>query len=323
MEKDDSIMRYYLDFYCKKDLNVEYILNKYRKTIESHIKKNKNISIECSEILDDKTKFDKYVTETLNLIKSYSYDETNCLKNYFSYWSKYQLLSKLGIYNIPELDKLWVLVNQGKISIKSLLENKYTSHHIYKSCKKLHADTIFSLWTPLKYFFDISEQEEKNDDTFKKINEKVLTLKKEDKELYDILMEFVAFSSTKGNVMVYPTSSKAPLDFNRKRYVLYKDLILPTLYNCFEGGELSIYFGEKSEFESGYYMDPKEWINEAKLGYFFVDPSNPTKDGLCEIPLKNSKSLNYEIKSWKDISREDMKDIFKYCTNIIKARNNS
>ncbi|MDQ0150017.1 hypothetical protein ACFO6R_08370 [Eubacterium multiforme] len=132
----------------------------------------------------------------------------------------------------------------------------------------LCADTIFSVWTPLKFVLNCLNPYEKfykkdkygsdphiflkkikcNIDIYLPKNEKIV------KDLY----HFAKLAETRANVMKWPVQG-----INNKRYNDY-DQMPPTIYNCFSNGKYSKYFDNDD-------LKVVNWIKREKLEMFFFD----------------------------------------------------
>ncbi|MBZ9688271.1 hypothetical protein G9F72_018220 [Clostridium estertheticum] len=173
--------------------------------------------------------------------------------------------------------------------MQSYLGDNYTDNHIinflnYWMCLKeprtendldclylngdLCADTIFSVWTPLKFVLDCLNPDEKfykkdkygpdphrflkkikcNIDIYLPRNEKVV------EEMY----YFAKLAETRANVMRWPVQG-----INNKRYDDY-DQMPPTLYNCFSNGKYGNYFDNDD-------LKVVDWSKKEKLEMFFFD----------------------------------------------------
>jgi len=184
----DMVMRYYLDYYFN-DASSRDISQKYKDVI---IKNNK-------EILSEKLDYIGFVNSKIDKIQTYKYSD-DVILNYLNYWRKYRDLKKLGIFKVTEIDKLWLIIEhvlEGKISNdllnnelilldREILINKISSRVINMICKKVNADTIFSVWGPLKHSFElIGIKVNKNEAGFLKIANNLSLMKKE-AELYNV-----------------------------------------------------------------------------------------------------------------------------------------
>ncbi|RTR28112.1 hypothetical protein EKG37_17565 [Robertmurraya yapensis] len=131
----------------------------------------------------------------------------------------------------------------------------------------LNADTIFSLWMPLKMCLqclnpDIFEKSGpmrkplKNQYWFKKIIEEIDTYLPPSDDLVKELYKFAELASTKANVMRLPARRM------QVRGIKYFDQMPKTLYECFKDGNFTKYFNYNDE-------EVMEWIKEEKLKVFF------------------------------------------------------
>lgn len=145
----------------------------------------------------------------------------------------------------------------------------------------LYADTILSLWLPLKFtLFRLNSRDELN--RFEKVEKSVAflkaisdddTLKKllpPDNPAVKKLIRLFEIGQTRANVMILPLR-----ELNSKRgKEPYWDYVPYFLRECFEGGDFAYAFGGGNEL--------REWIRRENLEMFF--------DG--EISAENLKDLS-------------------------------
>lgn len=193
------------------------------------------------------------------------YEENEPLKNYFRYWKKFWIDKANGI----EIDK-------------KILEKELNQEYP-------NADTIISLWTPLKKCMDKLNVPEKlngikiskyskdfydeilKDDVFEKCFPK-------DNGIVKKLNELSKLTCTRANTMSIPQGR-----FNNDRYQCSLDQMPLTLHHCFKG-KLKNYFNSEEIL--------KHWITSQKLELCFVD---------------------------KQIKYENIIDLDKYINNNFKA----
>lgn len=129
----------------------------------------------------------------------------------------------------------------------------------------LKADTIFSVWNPLKMVLDNLNPNEKLYKTnkygsdpykyLKKIRDNIDFYLPRNEQMVKELYHFANLAETRANYMLWP--SQGP-NVQRKDYY---DQMPPTLYNCFPNGDLSRYFDNK--------VTLNEWLIREDLGMFF------------------------------------------------------
>lgn len=229
-----------------------------------------------------------------NRLKNIIGDEytNNSIVNYLRYWSRIQPLDvtyeKWRKEN--DLDAVWL---NGD----------------------LHADTIFSVWMPLKmclqclagnrfsrkgirrtpyktqeYYDDIVINIMENDNPYLPRND----------ELVEELYQFAELASTRANVMRLP---------NRKMQVRWKyyDQMPKTLYECFES-DTSVF---SKHFESDDAV--KEWVKAEKLEMFF--DGYTTRDNIKPL-IDRMKSSEFQ---WLE-EYEDILEMLKKYNEILRVR---
>jgi len=173
--------------------------------------------------------------------------------------------------------------------MQSYLGDNYTDNHIinflnYWMCLEgprtkndldclylkgdLCADTIFSVWTPLKFVLDCLNPDEKFYKKDKYGNDPHRFLKKikcnidiylpRKEKVVEEMYYFAKLAETRANVMRWPVQG-----INNKRYDDY-DQMPPTLYNCFSNGKYSNYFDNND-------LKVVDWSKNEKLEMFFLD----------------------------------------------------
>lgn len=181
--------------------------------------------------------------------------------------------------------------------MKNYLKNKYSDNHIINFINywidsygkprenndldclyfagDLHADTIFSVWTPLKFVLDYLNPNER----FYKTNNygnphKFLTKIKYNIDIYlpcenKLVQELYCFAQlaeTRSNYIKWPA-----LGINGQRYNDDFDQMPPALYKCFPGEKYSAYFNNNE-------MKLLEWIENEKLKMLFQEESLKKED---------------------------------------------
>lgn len=217
------------------------------------------------------------------------------IDHYLNYWILYECGFGNG-KNTIEIDKLWMEDERVK--------EYYNSNY---------ADTIFSVFTPLKKCIDLIGKGIYN----KNINDLIII--KENKNmwfnknnnLYEALNNFAKEACTIGNVINYPYV-KNEINFNSYRGLNYKDLFLHSLDECFDKGKFSSLFSEKSNYNT-----IEEWISKNELGMFFENDVIK-KDKIIHIGTQDKTNIN-----WNNVKTvSDMITILNKYTEIIKERSN-
>jgi len=142
----------------------------------------------------------------------------------------------------------------------------------------LKADTIFSLWIPLRFtLVRINGYEkinkivgilDKNEvECLKKVKENLEDLLPSDKDVVKKLSKLFELGQKRCNVMILKDRKMQ----SRSRYYDYMPRFL---YECFKDGEFSKYFQNDEEF--------KQWIIDQKLAMFFVD-SDVSKEKILDL----------------------------------------
>ncbi len=90
--------------------------------------------------------------------------------------------------------------------------------------------------------------------------------------------DFAKTIYTEGNYMLLPIGKRT---MNKVRYNKFEDRVDLTLYHCFSGGELSMYFKTDEHL--------REWIMREKLSILFAD-SDIKKDNLFWL-VDNKKKI--------------------------------
>ncbi|MCR8633210.1 hypothetical protein [Paenibacillus radicis (ex Xue et al. 2023)] len=175
----------------------------------------------------------------------------------------------------------------------------------------LHADTIFSVWMPLKMCLQCLpgnpfchkgirgtpvKRKADYDEIIKNIN---AYLPRKD-ELVEELYQFAELSSTRANMMRLQNRKM------QKRGILYFDQMPKTLHECFEVGEFSKYFKSDDEVI--------DWVKTEKLEMFF--DGDITRDNIKPL-IHRMKSSDFE---WLKKSDEILKMLKQY-NEILCKRN--
>ena len=183
----------------------------------------------------------------------------------------------------------------------------------------LMADTIFSLWIPLKMSLQCSESYRynlqgnevypyKQDGFISKSGNSInfLTDIEQNLEIYlppnewKKLYEFASLSLTRANVMILPDRKM------QSRGKFFLDQMPKTLYECFKDGDFSGYFNNEDSLVVN-------WVKEEKLEFFF--------DG--EIKKENIKPLIEKVSAnevcWLK-EKEEIDEMLDNFISILKLR---
>lgn len=173
--------------------------------------------------------------------------------------------------------------------MKKYLGDRYSKNHIinfinywiegYDKPRALHdmdclyfdgdfkADTIFSVWTPLKFVLDCLNPNEKfykhnkygNPHKYLfKVKNNLETLLPRDKLIVQELYRFVELAETRANYFIWPATG-----INKQRYCDDFDQMPPTLYKCFPGEKYSSFFHHDV-------MVLFKWIENQNMESFFL-----------------------------------------------------
>lgn len=228
----------------------------------------------------------------------------------------------------PIKKKLKEWCDYNKNSPKCSYQGNEIVHDVYRAlndsdCQlangNLMADTIFSLWIPLKmslqcsnaYPYKLQGNEVypfKQDSFISKSGNLINFLTDIEKNLevylplneWEELYEFAALSLTRANVMILPDRKM------QSRGKLFLDQMPKTLYECFKDGVFSGYFNNED-------FRVVNWIKEEKLEFFFNGEIK--KENI--IPLIESVSAN-EICWPKD--KKDIDEMLDKFINVLKLR---
>lgn len=228
----------------------------------------------------------------------------------------------------PIKEKLEEWINYEKNIPKCSYKGNEIVHDIYRAlndsdCQltngNLMADTIFSLWIPMKMSLQCSETYPykcqgnkfypyKQDGYISKTGNTINFLTDIQKNLetylppneWEKLYEFAELASTRANVMILPDRKM------QSRGILFLDQMPKTIYECFKGGDLNQYFNNEESLVT-------EWIQEEKLGLFF--DGEIKKENIKPIIEKMEANEVHWLKDKNEIS--EMLDNF---INILKLR---
>lgn len=224
------------------------------------------------------------------------------------------------IYN-PILKKIesWINYEENKPTATYKEDRKrYDEYRKYNDldcilCNgDLKADTIFSLWLPLR--FSIFYLKQKNYKRIKHIagfdmrkepnflnalirREVISELLPEHEETTILLSELFSLGQTRANVMLLPE-----IGINSKRGLEpYYDYMPYFLYECFKGGDFAIYFSSDDSF--------REFVKKERLEYFFE--GEVLKENIMD--LANTGNIKYGIPN-------DINILIKNYISILRKR---
>lgn len=201
----------------------------------------------------------------------------------------------------------------------------------------LNADTIISLWTPLKtvIYDNASRNKEiyevlelkagntiyKKIDVLKKIKENIEIILPEDVHTTRLLTRLFILGQKSCNVMILPNRS---MNSMRGRNP-YKDYMPYFLKECFAGGAFASFFSGDEDFIS--------WIEREKLEAFFEDgviKPNKIKDLACSGDIKDSKPGDIEayLRNYESVlesiqEKRTVKNIIAFYENYAVFTNNN
>lgn len=184
----------------------------------------------------------------------------------------------------------WELVKHQRgysLALRLQYDNdaKYYLEKGYSEEEALHADTVISFWTIYKTLLEkqtgwtayrttksisslLRQIRSKRDNDY---TAKILHLNEK-------IDDFAKTIYTEGNYMLLPIGKRT---MNNVRYNKFEDRVDLTLYHCFSGGELSMYFETDEHL--------REWIMREKLSILFAD-SDIKKDNLFWL-VDNKKKI--------------------------------
>lgn len=312
------------------DMNRTEIIN---LAIEKSISRNENWeriskksykiyqNLDMPEFMQIKIKKELYDTIYSEILDSFK--EQNLKRVTAPYLIKLALISYLN--SLEERSSEINILNPVKKKLKEWIEyQEYKPkcsyigneivHDVYRAlndsdCKlvngNLMADTIFSLWFPLKMvieclnpsekFYKIDKYRKDKNYHLKRIVKNIDEFLPTTDELVEKLCVFTGLASTRANVMILP---------DRKMQSRGKDFLdqMPkTLYECFEDGNFSKYFNNDDSFVVN-------WIKEEKLEIFF--------DG--EIKKENIKPLIKKVCANEVCWLKEKEEIIEMLDNFIK-----
>lgn len=157
----------------------------------------------------------------------------------------------------------------------------------------LLADTIFSVWNPLKMVLEYLNPGEKfykenkygSDKNYylKKIKNNIDAYLPRGDSLVKELLIFARYAMTRANVMILPSRAM------QGRGIKYLDQMPASLYQCFDNGEYHKYFKE---------IEIEKWIHQEHLEMFFKN-GEIEKNNILPL-IKRMKASEHEWLSKKD-----------------------
>lgn len=241
--------------------------------------------------------------------------------------------------------KYWKIFDENYPSKGNLKEQNIYRQNNDLDCtlnnRNLQADTIFSLWTPLKYTIQMLNHKEWTKRSFYTYifssNAKQEQLNKleeylpPDNELVKALSNLFKIGIKKCNTMILPTFLiEEPNDnyWKGKPYSLnivrgknpYNDYMPYFLYNCLTLTPF-VWIGNKSNIKfSGRAFntdnEAKDWIENQKLNVFFLKPNEISYNSIIDI------SGNGNVTKEVPENKEALKKIINTEITILKNREN-
>lgn len=175
----------------------------------------------------------------------------------------------------------------------------------------MHADTIFSLWMPLKMCLqcvagDVFDRRgnrgipAKTREHYDDILANLYRYLPRTDPLVEELYRFAELASTRANVMRLPKRRM------QSRGAYYYDQMPRTLHECFEGGRFSHYFTSDDGV--------RDWVTSEKLAMFFA--GEITRDNIKPlIPGMKSRESKWLVK------RDELLEMLNRFNGILLARN--
>lgn len=233
---------------------------------------------------------------------------------YKNYNNREECTEELNLSENPVKNVLNYFIPSSKI--KNLPRKNYDLDcmHIYntealeifgedesKKCEYAkNADIMISFFTPYARAIEIvtgKRYYKKRYEDLKELIEKINDEKY--KEVNKHFEKFASLYASRGNILLLPDGNK---NMNPTRYGVAQDKIEKSLYECFEGGNLSKYFKDDSDVQA--------WIKKEYLDICFEE-SKIQKDFIRYDLLEFLGYLKYdEIK--------DEKIIYKYIDKIVE-----
>lgn len=226
----------------------------------------------------------------------------------------------------PIKDKLKEWIRYEENSPKCPYENNEIAHDIFRAlndtdCQltsgNLMADTIFSLWMPLKMVLECLNPKEKFYKTdnykldknyhLKRINKNIDNFLPIGDELVQELCIFAKHASERANIMILPNRGMQ----SRGKY--YLDQMPKTLYECFASGEFRDQSRGRGFFKTD--DDVVGWITQENLQMFFdgnicrnnIRPLIKGVNASESLWLTEKDKIIEMLKQYNDILRERAK----------------
>lgn len=194
------------------------------------------------------------------------------------------------------------------------LEHDYDAKYYYKiegltKENALYADTVISFWTPYSRLLEIKAGW-KSYKTLKSIERLIHQIKSKRKNDFTDLIrqvnnsieEFAKLYNTKGNFMLLPQRQ-----MNNKRYKIAEDRIDLTLYNCFDNGELALFFKTEDALSI--------WIDEQNLNAVFIEGK------CCKEKIKWFVDEDKQRKMISEMNADEIYEYLNSAISLIQRRN--
>ena len=174
----------------------------------------------------------------------------------------------------------------------------------------LLADTIFSVWCPLKMvlkclnpsgeFYKYNRFDGDRYKFLREIRENCENLLPSDDSLAALLLKFIRLTDGHENVMILPNAAM------QKRGIDFCDQMPRTLYECFKGGAYSQYFSAE--------LPASKWVRDQKLAMLFYD-KEITRENI--IPLTSQMTA---AESGFLFDRGEITEMLQYCISALETR---
>ena len=216
----------------------------------------------------------------------------------YSHWLKAKGYEKKEYYEYAE--------DSEKFRIKYDADARYYNETLGDPVAALRGDTVFSIFTPYKEMLKraTGKAYHKCTDPFAD-----LIIKRNNpgyKDVNDFFTEFVKLYHTPGNFMLLPHR-----EMNVARYRCSQDRLDKSLYECFPGGKLAIYFGMNDDAQL---ENIKNWVISQKMEFMF---ENNIIEREKIIPI--TKTNPYTC--FGAMTDEELREYINYAVEFIKRRN--
>lgn len=176
----------------------------------------------------------------------------------------------------------------------------------------LRADTLFSVWTPLKFVLDclnpcerFYKENKYGSDKHKFLRKIKLNISRflpENDELVKELYKFVKFAETRANYFIWPKQG-----INNWRYDDF-DQVPPMLYKCFTNKDYKSIFDNDDNIL-------KIWIKEEKLNMFFGGKNSYTEENIKPLIKRMKPSQHKWLTEYNEIL-----EMLKYYNKVLEKR---